>query len=158
MRLERVTYDAALYVARNMRPADRAEIFATRWNDSAEDVAKDCTVFERFCWVAYDGDTPCAVIGAVPMHPGVWSVFMFATNNFKNIGLGLTRFVKKVIVPALTATGAHRAECAALAEHSEAHRWLEILGARQEGGLLREYGRNGEDFVKFVWRRDHEGH
>ncbi|MGB8274062.1 MAG: hypothetical protein WCF16_02200, partial [Alphaproteobacteria bacterium] len=46
---------------------------------------------------------------------------------------------------------AHRAECRSIADHHEAHRWLERLGAVREA-YLPDCGKNREPFVLFAWR------
>ncbi len=38
-------------------------------------------------------------------------------------------------------------------EHDIAHGWIEALGAKREG-LLRSYGRNGEDFNVYAWVKE----
>src|SRR3546814_12825662 len=82
------------------------------------------------------------------MHPGVWSVLLFATDEFHKIRLSLTKHVKRVMIPALVEVGAHRAECHSMEGHAEAHAWLELLGAEREGVRPR-FGKNGEDFECF---------
>lgn len=146
-------YGPVHYVAQNMREKDREEIFATRWDDSAQDVAADVVASGPFNWVAFNGGEPVAVVGAAPLWPGVWSVHMFATEAFGGIAISLTKFVRRVMIPALTESGAHRAQCDSLVGHEKAHYWLEALGARQEG-VLRGYGRQGEDFVRYVWSKE----
>lgn len=152
MRTSPVTYDEALFVAKNMREWDKKEIYATRWNDDPSDVAQDCVWLGEFGWIASDPE-PIAVIGAGPCHPGVWNVHMFATDNFSKIAISLTKFVKRVIIPSLAASGAHRVECKSMDGHEDAQRWLEFLGAQRES-TLPEYGREAEDFHLYVWRRD----
>ena len=152
MNLSTVTFERALQVALRMREWDKKEIYATRWHNDPAALARDCARCGTFGWIAEKDGVPVSVIGAVPVHPGVWSVFMFATDSFQQISLSLTKFVKRVIIPALKATGAHRAECLSLAGHVEAHRWLELLGAHREGEK-RAFGKGGEDFVSFVWSR-----
>jgi RimJ/RimL family protein N-acetyltransferase len=152
MDLEPITLDAARYVATFMRDADRGEIFAGRWRTDPNQLAVDCTAIGDFGWVAKKNGTPIAVVGAVPVHPGVWSVFMFATDDFRQISISLTKFVKRVMIPALVQSGAHRAECKSMEGHEEAHRWLELLGAEREA-THPEYGRNRETFHTYVWRR-----
>lgn len=151
MRLSDLNEPALAYVARHMRAADRDEIFATRWGDDPNDLVQAALRGGSFAWVA-SLDRPIAALGAIPMWNGVWSVWMFATDDFRRIRFGLTRFVVRDMIPALRAGGAHRAECRSLATHTEAHRWLEMLGATREA-TLRGYGRAGEDFELYVWRR-----
>lgn len=152
MDLGPINFDEVLFVVRNMRAWDKREIYATRWNDDPVELAGDVALCGRFGWIAGILGVPVAVVGAAPVHSGVWSAFMFATDDFRQISLSLTKFAKRVMIPALVATGAHRAECLSLAGHTDAHRWLESLGAKPEG-VAAGFGRGREDFVRYVWRR-----
>lgn len=139
------------FVAANMRAADAAEIFATRWTDAPDDIVTDVMHAGPFVWTT-GLERPIAVVGAFPSHPGVWQVFMFATDEFPRIGLGMTRFVRKCMIPALIDSNAHRAQCHSIEGHDVAHRWLESLGAQVES-VAKGWGRNGEDFRVYVWTR-----
>src|SRR3546814_8852990 len=75
------------------------------------------------------------------MWPGVWSMFMFATNEISNIGLGLTKFVARRMIPGLLDQGAHRLEARSMDGHVDAQSWLETFGAAREATL---YGRSEE--------------
>lgn len=151
MKLGPVTFEDALVVALGLRADDAAEIYATRWSDNPVELARSCVYAGEFAWVA-GLDSPIAVIGAQPVWPGVWNVFMFATDEFDKIAFPLTKFVRRTIIPSLREAGAHRAECRSAMSHTKAHRWLEALGATREG-VMREYGSNKEDFALYVWRR-----
>ena len=151
MILEAPTFDRLLYIAERMRDWDRREIYAARWTDDPFPLAAECLTYGDFTWIA-GRERPIAFIGAAPMHPGVWSVLMFATEEFDRIRLSLTKHVIRVMIPALVNVGAHRAECHSLEGHEEAHRWLEALGAKRES-VRPGFGKNGEDFVCFSWRR-----
>lgn len=150
-RIEPLYREAAVFVAVNMREIDRREIFATRWDDDIETLADDCMASCPTAWVASVDGTPASVFGAVPHHPGVWSVWMFATNRWPDVHLSVTRFMKRIMFPAMTDAGAHRIFAASLDEHTTAHRWLEkAFGARKEAvnpGL----GRRRENFFTFAW-------
>src|SRR3546814_4691719 len=113
MILEAPTFDATLYVAERMREWDRREIFAARWNDDPFPLAAECQLYGSFTWVAHL-DRPIAFVGATPMPPGVWSVLLFATDEFHKIRLSLTKHAKRVMIPALVEVRAHRAECHSL--------------------------------------------
>jgi RimJ/RimL family protein N-acetyltransferase len=78
---------------------------------------------------------------------------MFATERWPEVALGTTRWARRVLMPALIASGAHRAECRSLASNEASHRWLLRLGARAEARHA-GYGKNREDFITFAWRRD----
>ena len=154
MNLLPLSFDAVLAVARDMRAADRREIFATRWDDDQESLALECV---NACCIgaviAGRDNAPIAAIGAVELWPTVWSVWMFATDRWPEVALDATRFVKQRLIPALLDLGLRRAECRSSIAHGQAHRWLEYLGARREAEH-RDYGKNGETFIGFHWRAE----
>jgi hypothetical protein len=141
-------------IARDMREADRREIYATRANEDAAALALDVVRYSRIGAVAAAEDgAPVSAIGAVEGWPGVWQVWMFATDRWPEVALATTRWARRVLKPALLAAGAHRAECRSLAANRATHRWLESLGAQAEARHA-GYGKAAEDFITFAWRRD----
>jgi hypothetical protein len=142
----------AMHVARNMRPSDREEVMATRYGDDPSALVEDIAQVPGFSWVALRDDEPCAVIGAQPLWPGVWSVYAFGTDRWRSVVLLLTRHVRRFMIPGLVDHGAHLAFCWSHAAHTEAHAWLKTLGAAEEAPLP-AWGRGREDFVLFAWRR-----
>lgn len=80
-----------------------------------------------------------------------WASFL-ATEDWGRIGLSLTRHIRRELIPALLADGMRRVECRALATHSAACRWLNILGAVEECDLP-GFGLHDETFVQFAWRK-----
>lgn len=141
-----------LHIVENMRDSDRREIFATRWTEDAAALASDTLAVPGPKWIA-GKDGPIAAIGAAPRWPGVWSVWMFATPRFPEIGGTLTRFVRRRIIPMLVDAGAHRAECYSIEGHDEAHRWLEFLGAKRSEPIP-NFGKGGETFYCYSWARE----
>ena len=152
MKLAKADLGSLLYVARNMRQADREEIFATRWTDSPDELAAEAfSQRGEFRFVAGDdAGVPIAAIGAVPAWDGMWSAWMFGTDRFGEIGRHLTRWVRRAMIPAVVEAGAHRVEARSMATHTDAHRWMERLGAKPEF-VLRQYGREKQDFILFAW-------
>lgn len=150
MRLTDLSVDAVLHVAENMRQADKDEIYCGRWTDSPYDLATDVVSAGGVSMVAWSGEDPIAVVGAVPVTPTLWSVLMFATDRLPEIGLPLTRFLKRTMVQTIfsPSVGGLRAECRSAVGHTEAHRWLELIGFKREA-LLRAVGKNGEDFYLY---------
>jgi hypothetical protein len=144
--------DALIYVCANMREWDRREIFATRWDDDPAALADDCFRGGEFSYL-FGTERPIGIIGAIPLWRGVWSVYMFATDEFLQVGLPLTKWVRRVMIPALTEDmGCHRAQCHSIEGHTDAQRWLEANGVHREAPA-RGYGRNGEDFWVYAWTR-----
>lgn len=141
---------AVQYVAVNMRQRDKDEIFATSWTDSPFDLAENVIGLGGVKYLACAGDEPVACFGAAPNHPGVVNVWLFGTPSFPRVLPDVTRFIIRAMVPLLVDQGVHRAHCLSLATYPEIHKWLRLLGAREEGVKAR-YGKNQEDFVEFVW-------
>lgn len=137
-----------------MREWDRREVFATRWDDDPNILAMDTMRWGNLTRVAWNGERPVAVIGAIEIWPTVWSVWMYGTDEFPSVGLGVTRFVRDTLIPEIIGAGFRRAECKSLEGHTDAHRWLEALGARREGEPLLNYGKRGETFHTYVWDRE----
>jgi len=88
-----------------------------------------------------------AVAGAMPVHPGVASTFMYATDDFRKVVLEVTHFFKDTLFPLLRKMGVHRVHSLGPANDPEGRRWKEdILGAWPEAHL-EKFGRGKEDFV-----------
>lgn len=152
-RLVDVTVEGVAHIARNLRAADARELGAQRWDMDPDSLAREVRdYYGPYKWVVERAGVPIAAVGAVAVHPGVWSAWMFATDDFHKIGLYLTRFVRQRMIPSLVRLGAHRCDARSIDGHDHAHRWLRALGAVEEARLLR-YGRNGEDFIVFRWDR-----
>jgi len=123
---------------------------ATRWADDPTALALDVMHWGGLSWAACWNGAPVAALGAVEQWPGVWSCWMFATDDIPHIGLSLTRFAKYRMIPAIRDLGGHRGEARSMVDHTEAHRWLRSIGAREEARLS-GYGKHGEDFLVFSW-------
>ena len=144
-------FDDVAAVTRNLRERDRAEIFATRWGEDPDELARDTVASGAFRWGAYLGLRPVAMIGAMPRWPGVWSVWAYGTDEWPRVALTLTKHAKRFMIPALLYSGAaRRVDCHALETHVQAREWMRRLGGK-EGNRLDGYGKNGEDFVEYVW-------
>lgn len=142
-----------LYVASSMREWDKREIYSTRPDESPELLARDIMMLGDFGWIfGVDGE-PIVALGAVPIWPGVWSVWMFGTDKLPLVGKKVTSWVRRAMIPALLSVGCHRAECNSMEGHTDAHRWLEHLGARR-GNKVVAYGKNQENFYNYSWLPD----
>jgi RimJ/RimL family protein N-acetyltransferase len=102
-------------------------------------------------WVA-GREEPIAAFGCYLMWPGVYSMWLFATDSFPQIGISITKLIVRQILPMLWENGAHRLEARSMEGHHDAQAWLEVIGARREA-TLRAYGRGGEDFHVYTWER-----
>lgn len=141
---------ALAHIVRNLRDLDREEIGAVRF-ELWPDLLNQLCAIRDFQWVwAVDGE-PASILGAWPMWPGVWSVYAMGTDAFP--ARAMTKHIRRVMMPAMIEAQAHRAQCASIATHETAHRWLEGLGARRES-VMPGYGSGGETFINFVWTLD----
>lgn len=139
---------------RNLRKADAEEAFAQRDHDDPLRLAAEAWAhWGEIAWVVYSGGEPVAVFGATRMWGGVWGAWLLATDDFPKVGLFVTKFIQRRMIPFLVEQGAHRCEARSLDSHKRAHEWLEALGAEREG-LLWQYGKGGEDFAIYRWLRD----
>lgn len=151
MKLVNADIASLLHIFRNMREDDRREVFATRWDTDPDALAVEAiTAWGPFAFVAWADGEPVAAIGATNVWPGVWSAWMIATDKFGHVGKHLTRWVRRVMIPAIREAGCHRVEARSAADHTVAHAWMEALGAKPEF-VLRRYGRDKQDFILFAW-------
>lgn len=142
---------ALAYVAHNLREADQAEIFAGAI-PGPDTLAMETLRCGDTQWMAWlDEKTPVASWGGHEAWPGVWTVWMYATDLWPRVALSVTKHVRRVVIPALVSRGLHRGQCASSAGHTVAHAWLHSIGFEREG-TLRGYGRRGEDFYMYAWR------
>jgi hypothetical protein len=118
------------------------------WTDDPEETVLAALQFPKLTWIAWLDDTPVAAVGTIPTCPGVWSPWAFGTDDFRQVGLLLTRHVRRCMLPMMFGTG-HRAETRSMEGHVDAHRWLESFGARREG-VHPGAGKNGETFVTYA--------
>lgn len=150
MILTHCEHDTVLYVARNMRERDHEEIYNLRWDANPFTIVNDVMANPNFSWVGGHDGRPVAVFGGMPHHPGVWSMYCFATDDFPKVALGITRFMKRIVVPKMFGEmGIHRLQCDSHEKHVQAHRWLRLFGARQEG-VKWKYGRDGANYFTFT--------
>jgi hypothetical protein len=149
MELGRLHANDLYTIAENMREWDRKEIFATRWTDDICDLVADAMASYEFGWIASQNEEPICALGAVATHPGVWSVWMFATPSFDKIKYSLSRFALRQMKPVLQGVG-HRVECRSIEGHEDAQKWLAFLGMERESSIPK-YGKDGETFFLYSW-------
>lgn len=147
-----LTVEAVGHVLFNLRDCDRRELDATLWRFDSEALAH-ATCAARLGFVAAADDlTPVAAVAAGEVWPTVWQVGMFATPRWPEIALPCTLAVRRLFHVKLAELGAKRLHAFSIADHEIAHRWMLRLGARCEA-TLGGWGKGGEDFKVFVWRR-----
>lgn len=153
MRIEAATPAGVYAVATRMREHDVAELSAVLPYDHVPDIAlhmSDAYGDRDDVKVIWSGRERVAVIGSIMPRPGSLALLMFATDGLPSVGLPLTRWLKREWMPRMADAGIHRIEAVSIAGYASMHQWLVLLGLRPEG-VLRRYGKRGEDFVQFAW-------
>lgn len=143
-------FASVAYIARNMRKADRDEVYNVIGHNNPFLLAQQALDAGRMgsSVCAHRDNRPIAVLGFMARHPGVGSVFAFGTDEFPRVALTLTRYALRVMRPALIASGFHRVQCESRIDHHDAHAWLERLGFKREG-ILKAFGSDGSDYIQF---------
>lgn len=150
MILTHCTHETVLHVVLNMRERDKEEIYGVRFDPNPFLLVNDVMAQASYSWVAWHDGRPIGVGGGAPRHPGVWNMYMFATDEFPRIALGTTRFVRKTVFPQLFGElDARRLQCDSHEAHTDAHRWLEGAGFVKES-VRRAYGKDGADYFHFA--------
>lgn len=152
MRIEQARPEDIYEVAVTMRARDYEEISCLHPTDTRRDLAT--ALVRRYggrpdVLCGFWRNAPVCIGGFIEVRPRVVSMMLFATDDFPRIGLGITRFTTKEMMPRLEAAGVHRFEAASLANYDEVHAWLRLLGLEAETAPLRNFGKNGESFVMF---------
>jgi len=147
------THPNVLHVSERMRASDAREIYATSWADDPADLAARVMMAPGFTWTAHGDDgEPIAVIGSAPLWPNMWQAYAFATDRWPEVYREVTKHALRYMIPGLENSGVHRAQCASIEGHDDAHRWLEFLGASRTS-TLDGYGKGGERFFIYSWSR-----
>ena len=132
-------------VAYNTRSRDRDEIAALGVKLCERRVARLALADFGFVACADDG-APVAVCAGEEHIPGLIGWTFFATARLPEIGLSLTRHIKREFIPSLCKAGARRAEARSLVGYEWAARWMASLGFR-DLCVLKRFGVDGQDFI-----------
>lgn len=153
------------HILKNLRAIDREEIEAVRGTplDTFKIALQLCKLVETGeGWLFWRTDTgePVACLGAYAMTPAVAGCWAFGTDGWDHVVRGVTRHIRRVMVPTLLKAGFHRAECRALAKREDTRIWLTSLGWKAEAAMS-EFGIRHEEFTLFAWLKneqaDHTG-
>lgn len=155
LKISEATPETVRHVALNMRTRDYVEFSAVSFLEGREALADN--LVERFgnspeIHVGFTADDePACVGGTIMTRPNVISLLFFATDRFPEIGLPITRYIRKQLLPRLIEAGVHRIEAVSISNYSETHAWLETIGLSRETGPLYGYGKDGETYLQFAW-------
>lgn len=135
----------------NMRPMDH-DMFNMFGGDP--EVFKIC---EKGYGATYTRDGKIIACGGVyPLWEGVGQCWMIASNNYKEHGLNVGRYMRLAIDTAQKQFGFKRVQGTTRADHGDAIDFLEWAGFKREG-LLKNYGYNGKDHIMYARIAEEEG-
>lgn len=138
-------------VAANMREWDRTELEASATGTMTERALFCHYTSMPWACVALLNGEPVAAFGlaGTPLQPQLKVAWAFGTDRFRRVVPAISREANSWF-PHLIAEGVHRIEARALVGHDLAGQWMAGFGAKNEG-VMRRYGRNGEDFELWAW-------
>ncbi|WP_298986396.1 hypothetical protein [uncultured Roseibium sp.] len=145
----------ASFIAANMRPEDYREIACLwqNWDTRALGICAMETAVPGWVWSVWYQGQPAAAFGfsrASAFDPDFWQAWAFGTDRFRRCVPLMTRHILN-LRPEIE-KHCRRLQVISYKNHDLAHGWIEALGAEREG-LLRSYGRGGEDFYMYAWTR-----
>lgn len=162
--LSDLDYNSLEYICLNLREQDKAEIYGMRGHDNALQLAMESHAYIKNNGrgvVAWWNGKPCAIAAMSEDWPGVWSIWMFGTDDFKSGAIELLRWFRKEANDILTVCKGHRIQCDSMASYEEAHKMIEAMGGRKEH-VFRHYGRakddgsEPDDYIRYVWLKERD--
>jgi len=140
-----------LIVLNDLRPEDEAEYRAVLGDTPKGQAASRLYLTRPYCWTAHTKDGPAAFVAAYPVFPHLCGISMAATPDWPGVALGLTKWIRKTLIPDMWRRGFRRAEARMADGHPTAGPWMEALGAVHEAEMPLA-GRNGETMHLYAWR------
>lgn len=157
MRIDKPDHQDLYHVTSHMRDRDVEELSAIYPVDGRTDVAwRFRQLYEGrpdlIC--GYDDDRVPFCIGApIETRPNVITLGFIATDTFPRHARLLGRWIRGQLFAGMKKAGCHRIETVSIAGYDETHRWLRLLGLRQEA-THSGFGKRGETFHTFAWVDD----
>ena len=144
------------YVCSNLREIDQREIYPLLSHDNPLILAHQtlhCVHEGRGVCIWVDG-MPAAICG---VHPEIghmtYRVFAFGTDKWKSAAFLVMRELRKIAREVIKEHGTMRMHADSLADHTEAHRWMERMNGVRESEMP-FYGKNGETYYRYRWLRN----
>lgn len=147
---------AMRHIVEHMRAEDAREVFAVMDADDIEIIMLHlyqhyrASVFFEIMWAPDLLGVPVGFVMLSPIHPGVCTAQMLATDAIRPRHLVLwARRLRPRLTVIFQELGLHRAECSVILENEPAASFLSRCGWRNEG-IARQRGRGREDFWRFA--------
>jgi len=130
-----------------MREDDWREIICQYDGLEVFELAERCLAGEA--WIALLDGAPVAAWGVQPVAAKTLQIWAFGTDRMSRAVPAMSRHILGPRLLAWIADGYTRVEARSIADHAEAHRWMEALGGVPSPCLA--YGGEGIDFVMYAW-------
>ncbi len=100
-------------------------------------------VMTRLLVACYVDGKPVAACGFIPQHEGVESIWALISDDVRGHGVGFIRGCRRIINGHMSAAHLHRLQAFCNPGNHEYHRFLSMLGFKNEG-YLRHYSPDGQ--------------
>lgn len=141
----------ASFICGNLRPMDRHEAFCQ--------LAEGVTPIQLAQWliqsptvmIAHLDGVPAMLFGLASMNAVAYSAFALGTPGCKKVIPAVSAYLNDIVIPFLIDNdGLRMVEARSWIAHTEAHRWLLGMGAKQVGPSF-PFGRHDDQFYLFRW-------
>ena len=149
--IQPATMAAVSYVAANMRPEDRAEIWCQLHPDTPPEAVAQISLSSGQAWVCWLNGQPVAAFGWGSLNYRAASLWAFGSPPMRRALPEITKFVVNMLARRFAESHLSYLEARSLVDHHEAHEWLQALGGLPVA-TLENYG-GEEDFILFTWTR-----
>lgn len=149
------------FICLHLRDQDKREIYNIRDHDNPIQLAWEThyLLTERGIGaIAWWRGRPAAMIGLVRAWPMVWEAVAYGTDDWRSVAVDLMRWGRGRVRQILQSGEGHRLQAHSHTQNHDAHKFLQALGARQEGPPEPLYGKDGSPYLKFVWLKGEHDH
>lgn len=151
MTQKRLELEDIRYLVANLRKKARDEALASGWDGDVETISQSFWDLSKgYGYVGLHDGKPAYGGSVTEVYPGAFQFWSLATEDFAKIMLTVTKFVRRVMLPEIFQRGAWRVEARCIGGDDEVQKWMTLLGAKLEE-TQKSAGRNGEDFLIYVW-------
>lgn len=145
------------HVCRQLRPSDRAEVQAVRFDERMGEFAAflDASRYGAVQFLAAGARSsafPAVLFGVWQWAPGNGMAQLVGTKDFYRIAGTLTRYMRREFIPAMHRAGLNRVTVHAMTAFEDNCRWIESLGAVPECDC-KNWGKDGQTYRQYVWHR-----
>lgn len=144
-------YNDIHHILQNMRPHDQKEILATEFDDDLARIAQKFTNHCELVWVfCLPHGKPVAFLAATRLWPYFAQVGFVATDDWQQIALPVSRWLKLNGTKFLNHFSVNGLICFVEDNHHQSQKWLKWLGFTPQC-QLKNAGRKGENLHIYHW-------